>query len=129
MKSLFVLKYEISKTYIFQKHHFRELSQDTQKLLGDIPDTFLEYWTSKFPLLVYHTWSSMQCLSEEITFMKYYTSCYRFPRTEFTTVPNWIYEKDVPIAFSSLQKATRRPSSGTSWRYKRRSKTVETPEL
>lgn len=72
----------------------------------------------------------MQCISDEITFFKYYTSCYKFPRTEFTTIPPWVFEKDAPIAFSSLQqKATRRPSTNASWRHKKRGKTVETSEL
>jgi len=96
-------------------------------LFGDVPDTFLEYWTSKFPLLVYHTWTAMQCISNEITFVKYYTSCYKFPRTEFSSVPTWISECDQPAAFSSLQKAAfRRPNTGPSWRHKKRGKNVET---
>jgi len=70
----------------------------------------------------------MQCLSNEITFFKYYTSCYKFPRTEFSDLPNWLYENDQPVAFSSLQKAPRRTNTGTSWRYKKRGKTVETSE-
>lgn len=77
---------------------------------------------------MYHTWTAMQCLSNEITFFKYYTSCYKFPRTEFSDLPNWLYENDQPVAFSSLQKAPRRPNTGTSWRYKKRGKTVETSE-
>lgn len=94
-------------------------------LLGDIPDTFLEYWTTRFPLLVYHTWTAMQCLSKEITFVKYFTSCYTFPRTEFSNIPTWVYDQP----FNMLQKAAiRRPNTGTSWRHKKRGKTVETTE-
>ncbi|CAH1726019.1 serine/threonine-protein kinase/endoribonuclease IRE2 [Aphis gossypii] len=119
---------DLLRAFRNKKHHFRELSQDTQKLFGDIPDTFLEYWTSKFPLLVYHTWTAMQCLSNEITFVKYYTSCYQFPRTEFSDMPNWLYESDQPIAFSSLQKVPRRSNTGVSWRHRKRGKTVETSE-
>jgi len=70
----------------------------------------------------------MQCLSNEITFVKYFTTCYNFPRTEFSDIPTWIYEKDQPLAISSLQKVSRRPNTGVSWRHKKRGKTVETPE-
>lgn len=61
----------------------------------------------------------MQCLSNEITFVKYYTRCYNFPRTEFSQIPTWIYEKEQPIAFSSLQKNSKRPNTNTNWRKKR----------
>lgn len=70
----------------------------------------------------------MQCLSKEITFVKYFTTCYIFPRTEFSNIPSWVYEKDQPVAFSSLQKVTRRPNTGTSWRQKKRGKAVEISE-
>lgn len=77
---------------------------------------------------MYHTWTSMQCLSNEITFVKYFTSCYKFPRTEFDKIPLWIYEKDHPIAFSSLQKVPRRPNANGNWRHKKRVKNCETPD-
>lgn len=70
----------------------------------------------------------MQCLSNEISFVKYFTICFKFPRTEYSSIPSWVYEKDQPMAFSSLQKVSRRPSTGTSWRHKKRGKIVETPE-
>lgn len=70
----------------------------------------------------------MQCISNEITFVKYFTSCYKFPRTEFSSVPGWINESDQPVAFSSLQKAIRRPNTGHSWRHKKRGKNVETSD-
>lgn len=69
----------------------------------------------------------MYCLSDEITFVKYFTRCYKFPRTEFTRVPAWIYEEQ-PTAFSSLHKVSKRPSTGISWRHKKRGKTLETSE-
>lgn len=69
----------------------------------------------------------MQCLANEITFVKYFTSCYSFPRTEFSNVPSWVNEQ--PIAFSSLQKVPRRPNTGgLTWRQKKRGKTVEISE-
>lgn len=70
----------------------------------------------------------MQCLSNEITFVKYFSSCYKFPRTEFSNVPSWINESDQPIAFSSLQKTSRRPSTNMNWRHKKRGKNFETSE-
>jgi len=71
----------------------------------------------------------MQCLSNEIAFVKYYSICYTFPRTEFSNIPTWIYESDQPLAFNSLQKASRRSNTGVSWRqHKKRGKTAETSE-
>lgn len=69
----------------------------------------------------------MQCLANEITFVKYFTSCYNFPRTEFSEIPSWVY--DQPIAFSSLQqKVSRRQNTNLNWRQKKRGKTVEISE-
>lgn len=77
---------------------------------------------------MYHTWTAMQCLSNEITFVKYYTSCYKFQRTEFSETPTWLYENDQPIAFSSLNKANKRLNTGPNWRYKKRGKHIETSQ-
>lgn len=55
-----------------KKHHFRELTKEAQESLGTIPDNFTTYWTERFPLLLVHTWISMQCVSNEPTFLQYY---------------------------------------------------------
>ena len=61
-----------------KKHHYRELSEQVQKHLGDIPDSFVVYWTSRFPLLLIHTWLTMQCIKYEPVFSCYYDKNYNF---------------------------------------------------
>ncbi|XP_018576768.1 serine/threonine-protein kinase/endoribonuclease IRE1, partial [Anoplophora glabripennis] len=61
-----------------KKHHFRELSAEAQTSLGDIPEAFTNYWTSRFPLLLVHTWIMMQCVAYETTFKNYYHETHRY---------------------------------------------------
>ncbi|KAK7794108.1 hypothetical protein R5R35_012602 [Gryllus longicercus] len=61
-----------------KKHHYRELSMEVQSRLGDIPEKFVEYWTFRFPLLLMHTWHSMQCVKQEAVFCGYYHEEYTF---------------------------------------------------
>lgn len=76
-----------------KKHHYRELSQPIRDILGPIPDGFVNYWITHFPLLLLHTWLTMQCIKYEELFSKYYSELYTFPRsTNNTDVPNWITE-------------------------------------
>lgn len=69
--------------YNLQKHHFRELSEDAQKSLGDTPEKFTNYWLSRFPLLLVHTWLAIQCVADETMFSHYYTSTFRFPDLDY----------------------------------------------
>ncbi|KAF7265858.1 hypothetical protein GWI33_020928 [Rhynchophorus ferrugineus] len=66
-----------------KKHHFRELSREAQLSLGDIPEAFTSYWTSRFPLLLVHVYLSMQCVSHENTFQNYYPTDYKYPLENF----------------------------------------------
>lgn len=60
-----------------QMHHFRELTPEARLLLGEIPDQFTCYWTSRFPFLLVHSWFSMQdCAATETTFKRYYHDFY-----------------------------------------------------
>jgi hypothetical protein len=61
-----------------QKHHYRELSEEAQQSLGEIPDKFIDYWTQHFPLLLLHTWITMQCVKSEPIFSHYYHKDYMF---------------------------------------------------
>lgn len=61
-----------------QKHHFRELSLDAQKSLGETPEEFKNYWLSRFPLLLVHTWLAMQIVANETAFSHYYKPPYQF---------------------------------------------------
>ncbi|XP_071442322.1 serine/threonine-protein kinase/endoribonuclease IRE1-like [Hetaerina americana] len=61
-----------------KKHHYRELSVAAQEKLGVVPDEFISYWTSRFPLLVPHVWHSMLCVKDEPIFQQYYNKNYQF---------------------------------------------------
>jgi len=62
-----------------KRHHFRELSPEAQRLLGSPAEQFTEYWVSRFPLLLPHSWSAMQCVRHEALFRGYYCGQYTFP--------------------------------------------------
>ena len=55
-----------------------ELSLETQNTLGDPPDSFAMYWLTRFPLLLLHTWYTVQSLSDEVLFRNYYPSSCQF---------------------------------------------------
>ncbi|XP_061425965.1 LOW QUALITY PROTEIN: serine/threonine-protein kinase/endoribonuclease IRE1-like [Lethenteron reissneri] len=55
-----------------KKHHYRELPEDVQETLGSVPDDFCRYFTSRFPLLLLHTYKAMRCCSQERLFHAYY---------------------------------------------------------
>jgi len=63
-----------------QKHHYRDLAEEARKVLGSVPKQFLEYFTSRFPLLLIHTWLAMRCVREEPGLHEYYDSSYLFPQ-------------------------------------------------
>ena len=58
---------------------FWSLSESTfQGIYGRIPDQYVDYWTSRFPRLLVHTWYSMHCIKNEPTFKKYFDKEYDF---------------------------------------------------
>jgi len=61
-----------------KKHHFRELTEEAKALYGNIPGEFSDYWCSKFPKLLIHSYTSMQCVKYENNFMKYYDKDFDF---------------------------------------------------
>jgi len=58
--------------YLSQKHHYRELPDDVKKSLGRVPDQFVQYFTSRFPRLLIHTYNAMKCCILEPVFTQYY---------------------------------------------------------
>lgn len=68
----------------FQKHHFRELTPEAQQALGESPEDFTNYWLSRFPLLLVHTWSMMQCVADETIFSQYYPGKFRYPEIDYS---------------------------------------------
>jgi len=60
-------------TMWMQKHHYRELSAELQASLGRIPDEFVSYFTSRFPLLLWQTYDAMKSWSTtEAILQQYY---------------------------------------------------------
>ncbi|XP_029178141.1 serine/threonine-protein kinase/endoribonuclease IRE1 [Nylanderia fulva] len=62
-----------------KKHHYRELTPEAQRSLGEIPEKFTEYWLTRFPCLLCHVWCAMQSFRDESTLKQYYHSQYIFP--------------------------------------------------
>ncbi|CAB0032987.1 unnamed protein product [Trichogramma brassicae] len=61
-----------------KKHHYRELTEEAQQSLGEIPTKFTDYWLSRFPHLLTHTWCAMQPFRHEPMFRNYYHELYAF---------------------------------------------------
>ncbi|KAK7174133.1 hypothetical protein R3I93_001346 [Phoxinus phoxinus] len=57
-----------------KKHHYRELPDEVQETLGSVPDEFVSYFTSRFPLLLQHTHLAMRSCAAERPFLPYYHS-------------------------------------------------------
>ncbi|XP_019770362.2 serine/threonine-protein kinase/endoribonuclease IRE1 [Dendroctonus ponderosae] len=81
-----------------KKHHFRELTKEAQDYLGDIPEAFTSYWTSRFPLLLVHVYIAMQCVAHEVTFQSYYDKSYRYSVNQFKCqVLNYVRSNPVQL--------------------------------
>lgn len=52
--------------------------------MGESPEDFTNYWLSRFPLLLVHTWLVMQCVAEETTFSQYYPNNFRYPAIDYS---------------------------------------------
>ncbi|KAL3877911.1 hypothetical protein ACJMK2_035553 [Sinanodonta woodiana] len=55
-----------------KKHHYRELPEEVKNSLGTVPDQFVHYFTSRFPMLLIHTYHAMKCCASECIFNQYY---------------------------------------------------------
>lgn len=61
-----------------KKNHYRELTPEVRRSLGEIPEKFTEYWLSRFPSLLSHVWCAMQHFRDEASLKQYYHSHYLF---------------------------------------------------
>ena len=61
-----------------KKHHYNELPEVTKLMYGRLPDQFTDYWTSRFPKLLIHSWMAMHCIKNEPSFAKYFDKDYDF---------------------------------------------------
>ncbi|GFY42242.1 hypothetical protein TNIN_97411 [Trichonephila inaurata madagascariensis] len=80
-----------------KKHHYRELSVEVQDSLGEIPDKFVSYFTSRFPKLLIHTYLCMQQCKSENIFIKYYDPVVALPSLDQ-------YTKEIPLPLWKLKK-------------------------
>ena len=55
-----------------KKHHYQELSEEMKATLGEIPNGFLSFFTSRFPKLLIHVYRSSSCLGDEPLLSCYY---------------------------------------------------------
>lgn len=55
-----------------KKHHFRELPAEVRQALGRVPDSFVQYFTERFPRLLLHTHRAMGSCASESLFLAYY---------------------------------------------------------
>ncbi|XP_032252173.1 serine/threonine-protein kinase/endoribonuclease IRE2 isoform X2 [Phoca vitulina] len=55
-----------------KKHHYRELPTEVRQALGHVPDSFVQYFTARFPRLLVHTHGAMRHCASESLFLPYY---------------------------------------------------------
>ncbi|MBN3306883.1 ERN1 endoribonuclease, partial [Amia calva] len=55
-----------------KKHHYHELPSEVQETLGEVPEGFVHYFTSRFPRLLMHTHGALQLCAPERPFHPYY---------------------------------------------------------
>lgn len=61
-----------------KRHHYHELSNEIQRLLGTIPIDFTKYWIVRFPRLLAHSYHAFSSCSNELAFRRYYTPKFVF---------------------------------------------------
>ena len=47
-------------------------------MYGRLPDQFADYWMSRFPKLLIHSWMAMHCIKREPSMAKYFDKDYDF---------------------------------------------------
>lgn len=55
-----------------KKHHYHELPPEVQETLGELPEGFVGYFTSRYPRLLMHTHAALHICSHERLFHPYY---------------------------------------------------------
>ncbi|KAM7394525.1 hypothetical protein PAMP_021322 [Pampus punctatissimus] len=57
-----------------KKHHYHELPPEVQQTLGELPEGFISYFTSRFPRLLMHTHAALHICAHERLFHPYFVS-------------------------------------------------------
>ncbi|XP_055853155.1 serine/threonine-protein kinase/endoribonuclease IRE1 [Episyrphus balteatus] len=74
---------DLLRAFRNKKHHYHELSEDVQSILGSIPNEFTNYWIDKFPYLISHVYHAFSICSMENAFKPYYHANYHFSRPDY----------------------------------------------
>ncbi|XP_034830294.1 serine/threonine-protein kinase/endoribonuclease IRE1 [Maniola hyperantus] len=81
-----------------KKHHYRELEVEVRDSLGKLPDGFITYWISRFPLLLPHVWLQMQQFRQEDILQVYYPHSFTFNREDVSELlDDNDYVDEIPI--------------------------------
>ena len=59
-------------------HHYHEKSAEVKAAFGSLNEDYLEYWTTKFPALLLHTFKAIEPWKKCIDFQSYYDEYYNF---------------------------------------------------
>lgn len=74
---------DLLRAFRNKKHHYHELTEDVQNMLGSIPNEFTNYWIDKFPSLISHVYHAFSICSMEKAFNPYYQANYHFSRPHY----------------------------------------------
>ena len=66
-----------------KKHHYNELPEITKMMYGRLPDQYIDYWTTRFPKLLMHSWMATHCIKNEPNLAKYFAKEYDFVKVRF----------------------------------------------
>lgn len=72
-----------------------------QSLLGAIPVDFTDYWISRFPRVLSHSYHALELCSKENAFIAYYPKSYIFSK------PDYFYEQTEDFVPTELPKIVR----------------------
>jgi len=61
-----------------KKNHYREVTAEVRRIMGENPHEFCYFWISRFPKLLMHSWYAMHCVKNEHIFSRYYDKQYDF---------------------------------------------------
>lgn len=84
-----------------KKHHYHELDEEIQQIMGNIPHNFTHYWIKKFPRLLSHSYHALGRCALEPSFQHYYAHDVVFSKPEYFSAPE---PEEAP------------PPSDTNWR-------------
>ena len=86
---------------IFQINHYNESAENVKKALGSLPDGFLEYFTTRFPNLVWHTYCVMEAYRKYKPLDQFYPQTFSFSTVKTPQQPTSTTDLNNPSQKSS----------------------------